>query len=1348
MSLGEGPPIGYSEVTILHGANGEYGRTAYRFRSVLNVGDDMPSPPAWPYSTRTSYEWKRSQPISQAESNASQQLQQRNGFSYQFRDVNSPDTMTTRKFRGISVNSFSGGFFGSTYSYHPFEVISAWAYQDADTTFSYNETGSSSFSTVKTYTYGNPVHVQPTEVTETNSNGTQRITRMKYPADYASGSGNAEATAITAMKGVAHIHSAVIEKWVTEKIGTTQKAVQAELTSFKTYAAGQYMPYQIFAFNSAAPVTNFSPSTISGSFTKDSRYLHQETAVTYDAYGRITALDDARSKRTNFLYGGNPNNAFVTKITRVKGTGDPVDLVTDLAYNGNGYLFSIKDEGGTFRYFIYDSFGRLFQEQNHGSTTLRQYDYQYSRTSGNGWTFSASSPNMIVETAYLQHTPSVKSVTTRLYTDGLGRQIQTNLQDGSNYYVTATQYDLPGREWRIWRPYVRSTYTYDPSFATNATSYYNTYHGVSNAKPYREIHYTADVLARPKKEVPEFFGTTATAFTQYDYGVDPTPKHAYIETTDPSGKKKRSFTDVFGNELKTILGYGATEATTTNLAYNILGQRIQLTDPRGIVTNYTIDTRGLLTTRANPDAGTIEHQYDQNGNLRYTQDAVLKSSGLVLFHIYDFASRPTHTGVGSATFSSLDPNVLALFEQGHGTWREIRQYDVKPDVGYFPWNLFTAEINGTTLQNTAGRLTAVASKSNNAWQLKLHSYDADGRVSMMRTFTQANGGGMLTALNTTTTYERDLRGEVTKRSVTVGSSPFHHWYDYDNRGLLWKVFASTSSTKPATADATYTYAPDGQPKDRQYLGGPLVPFRYTVRGQLEKIGDPASTAYPFSARYAYHANGNVSESEFYNAGTPIAPPRYRYLYPTYDALNRLKSADYAYWNGSGWTSTSAFDLSGINYDAAGNLMALHRRGYNTAVIDNLSYSYLAGYNRLGSLADAVGPLVYTWDAESGSFTYDANGNMKTAPDPYLITAATYDHMNLPLTFTRSGTAIKYRYDGGGQRIAKQVGTGDTEVYLTEGPTTLAVYTVNSSGTPTAWHFNVISGDQVVGRQPNTGSRSYYHRDLLGSTRSVVQGTNIVESYDYDPWGQFMKDRWLEGPTKERFSGKERDAETGLDYFGFRYYMPAVGRWTSVDPPADEFPSWSPYNYVENNPVTFTDRHGLCAVDADGIDYTYDICGNVVDQTANGLEQDRHFVDIEGEKLSLDQPLTAGDTPYEVYDEAVFDNLTRSLAHQLPDVGGHDVRDYILQNFLASSEGGTLDTKHQMPERALWKTGNGAAVHRDKVGNAVWAHYYKHRRYPLAVLLLGARMQGKFATPSGREDPLDQVYIRRGYTIKP
>jgi RHS repeat-associated protein len=362
-------------------------------------------------------------------------------------------------------------------------------------------------------------------------------------------------------------------------------------------------------------------------------------------------------------------------------------------------------------------------------------------------------------------------------------------------------------------------------------------------------------------------------------------------------------------------------------------------------------------------------------------------------------------------------------------------------------------------------------------------------------------------------------------------------------------------------------------QDRQFQGSPLVPLRYTIREELETIGDPASTSYPFSARYTYNANGTIAESEFYTAGTPAAEKRYKYTFANYDALNRLKSADFSAWNGSGWTAMLAYGLAGITYDGSGNLTALQRYRQNPSLVDNLTYTYPSNSNRLSSVSDAAGASSESWDVESGSFTYDANGNLTSAPAPYGITAASYDHRNLPISLTSNGTTTSYRYDEAGERIAKQVGSGSTEVYVMDGAATLGVVTVNGSGSPVSWYFNVFAGDKVIGREPNGGTRSYYHQDLLGTTRSVVQTATVVESYDYDPWGVLMPYRTLGSGTKEGFTGKERDAETGLDYFGARHYMAALGEWASPDQLAEKHPEWSPYNYVLDNPLLLVDPDG-------------------------------------------------------------------------------------------------------------------------------------------------------------------------------
>jgi len=61
--------------------------------------------------------------------------------------------------------------------------------------------------------------------------------------------------------------------------------------------------------------------------------------------------------------------------------------------------------------------------------------------------------------------------------------------------------------------------------------------------------------------------------------------------------------------------------------------------------------------------------------------------------------------------------------------------------------------------------------------------------------------------------------------------------------------------------------------------------------------------------------------------------------------------------------------------------------------------------------------------------------------------------------------------------------------------------------------------------------------------------------------------------KYKFTEKERDIETDYDYFGARYYNSKLGLWNSVDPLADKYPGWSPYNYTLNNPINNFDPDG-------------------------------------------------------------------------------------------------------------------------------------------------------------------------------
>ena len=71
-----------------------------------------------------------------------------------------------------------------------------------------------------------------------------------------------------------------------------------------------------------------------------------------------------------------------------------------------------------------------------------------------------------------------------------------------------------------------------------------------------------------------------------------------------------------------------------------------------------------------------------------------------------------------------------------------------------------------------------------------------------------------------------------------------------------------------------------------------------------------------------------------------------------------------------------------------------------------------------------------------------------------------------------------------------------------------------------------------------------------------------------PNPQFPTPRWT-----HTFSAKERDTETGLSYFGARYYSSDLGIWLSVEPQASKYPSLSPYVYCADNPVKLVDPEG-------------------------------------------------------------------------------------------------------------------------------------------------------------------------------
>jgi RHS repeat-associated protein len=144
---------------------------------------------------------------------------------------------------------------------------------------------------------------------------------------------------------------------------------------------------------------------------------------------------------------------------------------------------------------------------------------------------------------------------------------------------------------------------------------------------------------------------------------------------------------------------------------------------------------------------------------------------------------------------------------------------------------------------------------------------------------------------------------------------------------------------------------------------------------------------------------------------------------------------------------------------------------------------------------------------------------------------------------------------------------------------------------------------------------YYHTDALGSVRAVTKQVNgewqVVARHDFMPFGEEVAPP---SPPQEKrlFTGKERDNETGMDYFEARYYRAGLGRFATVDRGGagariGDPSSWNAYAYARNNPIKYVDPDGLSYVlfsrldqklylfDKDGrLVGTYDAANNLVD----------------------------------------------------------------------------------------------------------------------------------------------------------
>jgi RHS repeat-associated protein len=177
---------------------------------------------------------------------------------------------------------------------------------------------------------------------------------------------------------------------------------------------------------------------------------------------------------------------------------------------------------------------------------------------------------------------------------------------------------------------------------------------------------------------------------------------------------------------------------------------------------------------------------------------------------------------------------------------------------------------------------------------------------------------------------------------------------------------------------------------------------------------------------------------------------------------------------------------------------------------------------------------------------------------------TYDYDNKPTSITYGSTYAISVYDAYGNRV-KKITPNSTTTYIEQ------LYEC-TSGICTKYIF---AGSQRIANIKGTETY-YYHTDHLGSS-SIITDKNAtkVEDIFYYPYGE-MKFHTGSINVGHKFTGQEYDAETGLYYYGARYYDPKLGRFISADTMVPE--PFNPqalnrYSYVLNNPLRYIDPTG-------------------------------------------------------------------------------------------------------------------------------------------------------------------------------
>jgi RHS repeat-associated protein len=458
------------------------------------------------------------------------------------------------------------------------------------------------------------------------------------------------------------------------------------------------------------------------------------------------------------------------------------------------------------------------------------------------------------------------------------------------------------------------------------------------------------------------------------------------------------------------------------------------------------------------------------------------------------------------------------------------------------FNYNETSARGVALTNTKGRLSS-ESTAGSLQTGAIFSYDPMGRITDNSQCTPQNcGTGVFTIQYPQYDFLGDLLSGTNAAGVTFS-------YSYNTVARLTGISSNfVDPSHPGTLLSSAHYTPFGAPASSALGNGIGESFGYDKRLRQQSYSATSGG----TTQYSFNISSFAPNSDILSAN---------------DSVNRT------------WT---------YSYDEMNRLCNANQSSTQPLCHQSALYTYV--YDRFGNRWQQNGPqsFVTTFTGNNPSnpqnnnrmdgYSYDAAGNLlNDGTHGY-----SYDAENR-LTNVDNGTTARYVYNAEGRRVRKATAASTLDfLYDTEGH---KVAEVDSTGTflrgelfAAGRHFAVFAPDPGP-----TGATFFVHSDWLGTERARTNmAATVCETITSLPFGdgQTISDSCGDSSgdvSPLHFTGKERDAESGLDNFTARYFGSSLGRFMTPDPMGghqEDPQTLNKYAYVRNNPVTLTDPTGL------------------------------------------------------------------------------------------------------------------------------------------------------------------------------